>query len=117
MEAWSFLVLNLSARNLSADSVAVLPSISAHFSPLSSPSAHLKIFRFIARFPFDVATKARHLVCGNSAPGQHGIERLPQVLARDRLIIAAPRFVHLSAIDKLPLAIEEEKIRRARGAV
>ena len=80
------------------------------------PSA-LKVVRFLSRFPFNVATHARLLIFWNFFAGQDRVQCRSQILSRNRQRITRTAVIQLTAINQTMLGIEQEKIRRARGAI
>src|SRR5215831_13559665 len=76
-----------------------------------------EIVRFAAGFPFDVAADARLLRRGKRFAGEDRVERGAQIFAGDRKIVAGTAVIQLTAIDEAMALVEEEKIRRARGAI
>src|SRR3989344_3401856 len=75
------------------------------------------ISRLVAPFPLDVASDAGSLAGGRGLVRQRGVHRGAQVAAGDRLAVARPAVVELSAIDQPTLFVEKKKIRRAGGRI
>src|SRR4051812_85282 len=71
------------------------------------------IFRLVARLPLDVAADARLLRRRYRRAGEHRIRGRTQVGAGDRMTVARPALVELTAIHEAAIAIEQEEIRSA----
>jgi hypothetical protein len=52
-----------------------------------------------------------------TAPGEDRVHRVAQIASGHRRAVPWPTAVELTAIDELPIAPEEEEVRRAGGAI
>src|SRR5262249_1293285 len=85
-------------------------------SPRLLPN-ELEIIRFVAGFPFDVATDAGFLAGGSGLVGEDGVEGFAQIFPGHGLSIARAAVVELAAVDEAMVFVEEIKIWRAGGAI
>src|SRR5206468_1521018 len=65
----------------------------------------------------DVAADARSLPLQRRFSRQDCIERGSQILPRHRFAVPRPAGIKLTAVDELPLFVEQEKVRRAGGSI
>src|SRR3954470_9509180 len=75
------------------------------------------VARLPARLPLDVTTEAGPLLVGDRFAGEHGVERLAEVLAGDRDRAPRPAVVELSPVDERPVAIEDVEVGGTGGLV
>src|SRR5512143_333750 len=76
-----------------------------------------EVLRFVSRLPLDVAAEARPLDRRRRPPRERRVERPAQVLSGHRYAVSGPGAVHLATVDEPTLAVEDEEVRRAGGAV
>ena len=70
-------------------------------------------FGCVAGFPLDAASCAWLLCDGDTVAGQHRTDGRPQRCPINRLVVAGPAVVELTAVDEVPFLVEEEEIRCA----
>src|SRR4029079_12806005 len=63
--------------------------------------------------PLDAAPDRRPLVGVDRPPGNHGVDRRPDVSGRHRDVVSGAGVVELAAVDESTLAVEDERVGRA----
>ena len=77
----------------------------------------LEVIGLVSFLPFDIAAQAGELVRDLRRIAEDGFQRGDEILASDRFSIFWTAAVELSSINQVMMAVEEEKVGGAGGAI